>query len=196
MSFDGGLRMSWKRFATTISVVVVLGWSGTASALDDEYGRSGPYIGAGVGYAFQQFDGAAGSPSPDDAWGYHLAGGFRFNEYFALEVSWEHFPEFQNSSGDVEVWMAAVNGKFYPLYGRVQPYLAAGAGWSGVDDARASTPVPRETMAFAARFAGGLEVYITRNLGGFVEASYFLPTGDLSDFDMVPLSFGMFWRFF
>jgi hypothetical protein len=186
--------MSWKRIATTLSAAVLVGWAGTASALDDEFGRSGPYISAGASYAFEQFDGNAGDPGPDDAWGYHLAGGFRFNEWFALEVTWEHFPAFDDSTGDVEAWMAGLNGKLYPLHGFIQPYLLAGAGWAAIDDTRAGSM--RDSSGIAARFAGGLEVYITRNFGGFAEVSYFLPTGGRSDYDLVPLSFGLFYRFF
>jgi hypothetical protein len=191
--------MSWKRFATTVSaaaIVTSLAWTGTASAVDDEFGRSGPYLVAGASYAFENFDGIAGQSSPDDAWGYHLAGGFRFNEWFALEISGEHYPGFDDSTGDVEIWVAALNGKFYPLHGFIQPYLAVGAGWSGVEDTRAG-PSETNSMGFAARFAGGLEVYFHRNFGAFLEASYFLPTGSKrEDFDMVPLSFGVFYRFF
>lgn len=186
--------MSWKRFATTVSAVAVLGWTGTASAVDDDFGRQGPYIAGGAAYAFEQFDGDAGNSAPDDGWGYHLAGGFRFNEWFALEVSWEHFPSFDDSAGDVEIWMAGLNGKLYPIHGFIQPYLLAGAGWSGVDDNRAASG--ERSSGLAARFAGGVEVYATRNFGGFFEASYYLPTGDRSDYDLVPLSFGIFWRFF
>ena len=186
--------MSWKKFATTVSATALLAWAGTASALDDEFGRSGPYIAAGPSYAFEQFDGDAGDPSPDDAWGYHLAGGFRFNEWFALEVTFEHFPEFDDSTGQVEMWMIGANGKFYPLHGFIQPYLLAGAGWSAIDDARAGSET--DSDGIAARFAAGLEVYITRNIGGFLEASYYLPTGGRDDYDAIPLSFGLFYRFF
>ncbi len=187
--------MSWKRLVATLSAAAVLGWSGTASAVDEEFGRSGPYVAAGASYAFEAFSGNASDPAPDDAWGYHLAAGYRFNEYFAIEATGEHFPSFDDSTGDVEIWMAALNGKLYPFHYFVQPYLAAGAGWSGVNDTRRPSNDDNNS-GFAARFAGGVEVYLTRNWGGFVEASYYLPTGDSSNYDMVPLSFGVFFRFF
>jgi hypothetical protein len=187
-------RMSWKRLATTVSTAALVALAGTASAKDDEFGRSGPYIAAGAAYAFELFDDNAGDPAPDDSWGYHLAGGFRFNEWFALEVTWEHFPTFEGNGGDVDIWMIGANGKFYPLHGFIQPYILAGAGWSQADDERAASK--DSAQGIAARFAGGLEVYATRNIGAFVETGYFLPTGDGADYDFLPISFGVFYRFF
>jgi hypothetical protein len=181
-------RMSWTRFAATVSAAVLAGWSVSASASDD-YARSGPYVGIGALYAFEEFSGDAGHA--DSTWGYHLAGGYRFNEYFALEVTGEQYLNFDTSGGGVDVSMAAVSGKLYPFQGIVQPYLAAGAGWAWIDDDRGT-----KCNDFAARFAGGVEFYLARNWVLFTEVGYFLPTSTGSDYDVVPLSFGAQYRFF
>jgi hypothetical protein len=187
-------RMSWKRFASTISAAVILGAGAPAVAADEEFGRSGPFVGAGAAVSFENFGGSAGNNSPDEAWGYQLKAGYRFNEYFALEADGEHFPSFNSSTGDVEIWDATLNGKLYPLHGFIQPYLSAGAGWSGINDDRAASN--EDSQGFAARFAGGVDVYFHRNFGAFAEVAYFLPTGARADYDMIPLSFGIFYRFF
>lgn len=48
---------------------------------------------------------------------------------------------------------------------------------------------------FAARFGGGIDIYITRNFYGALDASYVLPTGDVDDFDMVSIGWGFGYRF-
>lgn len=180
--------MSWTRFAATVSAAVLAGWATTASA-DEEYGRSGPYVALGATYAFEEFSGAANGA--DGTWGYHVAGGFRFNEYFALEVTGEQYIKFDAPGGNVDIGMGAVSGKLYPFSGIVQPYLAAGGGWAWIDDDRGA-----KSNGFAARFAGGVDFYVARNWVLFAEVGYFLPTTSGGDYDVVPLSFGVQYRFF
>lgn len=186
--------MSWTRFAATVSAALLAGWATCASATDDQYGRSGPYLGAGGLYAFENFSGAEGSPSPDGAWGYELKGGYRFNEYFALEAAWEQYIGFDDSTGDTDIWMAGVNAKFFPLYGMIQPFVLAGAGWAGVDDNRAATT--RDTNGLGFRFGGGLDLYLTRNWALTAEVGYILQISGRSDYGVIPLSFGVLYRFY
>jgi len=181
--------MSWTRFAAAVSAAVLAGWAASASAADEEFGRSGPYLGVGAVYAFEEFSGSA--KSADGSWGYRLAGGYRFNEYFALEINGEQYVSFDVSGGDVDIALATLSAKFFPLHGIVQPYLATGAGWSWVDDDRGGSP-----NDFAARFAGGIDFYVARNWALFAEVAYFLPTSSSSHYDAVPLSFGVIYRFF
>ncbi|MBI5504358.1 MAG: outer membrane beta-barrel protein, partial [Deltaproteobacteria bacterium] len=82
--------MSLQRVAAVISAVVLAGWAVTASA-GGEYGRSGPYVGAGGVYAIENIDAPAGISSVDDSWGYNIKGGYRFNQIFALEAKWEQW---------------------------------------------------------------------------------------------------------
>jgi len=186
--------MSWTRLAATVSAAVLVGWATCAMALDDEYGRSGPYLGAGGLYAFEDFSGSPSATTPDGSWGYDLKGGYRFNEYFALEVGWQHMVSFDDPAGDTELWMVAANGKVYPFYGIIQPYALFGLGFCGVDDSRAASS--RDTTGFGMRFGGGLDVYITRNWAVSVEAGYFLPTGGRSNYGAVPITFGILYRFY
>ena len=197
--------MSWTRVAATVSAAVLAGWAVCASAADDEYGRSGPYFGVGATYAFENFSGDANDRSVDDSWGYNIRGGYRFNEYFALEIDWDHFvgfdgDGFEGFGGDADIWMIGASGKLYPFSGIIQPYLSAGAGWCGIDDSRALDANHMDgydNTGFAARFAAGLDVYVGRNWALFAEAGYFLPTGGrVGEYDAIPISFGVFYRFF
>src|SRR4051794_9226674 len=115
--------MLWTRFAATLSAAALVGFATCAIAADEEYGRSGPFLALGASYAFQEFHGKASKISdPDDSWGYAIKGGYRFNEWFALELDWEHLVKFKDSAGDSELWDLGVNGKFYPFHGIIQPY--------------------------------------------------------------------------
>lgn len=187
--------MAWTRIAATVTGLVLCGWTASSIAADDEYGRSGPYVGASGLYAFESFDGSAGSTTPDDSWGYDLTGGYRFNEYFALQINWQHMIEFADSTGDTELWLISADAKFFPLHGIVQPYALMGAGYSSVDDSRAASP-PRNTAGAGFRFAGGLDFYITRNWALMFEAGYVLNTSGRSDYGAIPLTFGVIYRFY
>ena len=48
---------------------------------------------------------------------------------------------------------------------------------------------------FAARFGGGVDVYLNRNLVFALDTSYVLPTGDVDGLDHVAFSLGLQYRF-
>lgn len=186
--------MSWTRLAATVSAatlsILVLGASG-ACATDHDFGRSGPYLGAGGVYAFENFSGRAQADSGSG--GYNLRAGYRFNGYFALEAGWEQLISFDGPNEDTSMWMVGVSGKFFPFQGIIQPYLAAGAGWLGVDD---KSPNGKDDDNLGFNFGLGLDVCITRNWAFNTEVGYLLPTGGISDYQAIPLSFGFLYRFY
>jgi hypothetical protein len=188
--------MSWTRFASLIPAVALVAVATTSHALDRDYGRSGPYLNAGGTYAFEDFSGNASDANPDDSWGYFLRGGYRFNEYFALELNIDHFIGFDEGGGggDTEIFLVGANGKFYPFHGIFQPYVLVGGGWTKVDPS-ASTGEDEGDGA-AIRFAGGVEVYVTRNWAFTADAGYYLPVGGISNFGAVPVTFGVMYRFY
>lgn len=183
--------MSWTRFATTVSAALLAGWATCAVAADDEYGRSGPYLSASALYSFAEFDGNNTSEA-DGSWGYSLAGGYRFNEYFALEVDWEQMPAYDDGGGNADTWIIGVNGKLYPFHGIIQPFAVLGAGYTGVDDHAAN----KDSTNAGFRFGGGVDFYITRNWAITAEADYLMPVGGLSDYGQVPVSLGVTYRFY
>ena len=83
-----------------------------------------------------------------------------------------------------------MNGKAFVLTERFQPFLMIGLGGMGVrGDADSGD------SGFAARFGGGIDIYITRSFYGALDASYVLPTGDVDDFDLVSIGWGFGFRF-
>lgn len=152
------------------------------------------YIGAGALYSIENFNCEA-----DNAWGYNIRAGRRINPMFAVEAEWEHpASQFDDSTRvdgfgqpgkDVTAWEITANGKFYPIRGSVQPYALVGGGYYQAD-------LPHDQNGgFVARFGLGVDYLITDNIGVDAEVGYLLGTGDVSNFDQVPISVGAFYNF-
>ncbi len=165
-----------------------------APAVVEEPPSGYPYIGAGALFAIDNFD-----CDVDDAWGYNVRAGYRFNDYVALEVMGEHAASnfddankvdgFGRLDGDVSVWNLTVNAKVYPVKGRFQPYLLVGPGYGQAD-------LPHDdNHGFVARFGAGFDVLFTDSFGMDVESGYVLGTGAVSDYDYIPVSVGFFYNF-
>lgn len=116
--------------------------------------KSGPFLGMGVNYFFEEFDPLAitiGGPDAgtfsrafDDSWGFNLRGGWRFNDYFATEAVLEYADGYSsevsypalgvagetNTTKDT-LWTIdfAVNGKAILPLGRFEPYVSGGIGF-------------------------------------------------------------------
>lgn len=152
------------------------------------------YLGAGALFSIENFECQA-----DDAWGYNLRAGRRINSLVAVEAEWEHpASDFGNISrvdgwgnlgSDVEAWNLTANAKVYPVKGRVQPYALVGVGYG-----EANLPHDQNT-GFISRFGLGLDFMATENFGVDAEVGYVLGTGDLANFDQIPISVGIFYNF-
>ena len=152
------------------------------------------YLGAGALFSIENIHCDA-----DNAWGYNVRAGRRINDLFAVEAEWEHpVSDFDDANtvdghnrlgGDVEAWNLTANGKIYPIKGRFQPYGLVGAGYGEAD-------LPHDDNGgFIARFGLGMDVLITDSFGVSSEVGYVLGTGDLSDYDQIPISLGLFYNF-
>ena len=100
----------------------------------------------------------------------------------------------------IEPWVITGNIKGYVLTGKYQPYLLAGVG---VMTAKVKL---KNSMGlglfeserftdFAARFGGGIDIYMTENIVFTLETDYVLPTGDVEDLDYVSIGWGFQYRF-
>src|SRR5262249_47470859 len=59
----------------------------------DAFNRPGPYLGLGMAGGLGQFDGAA--RGAEDSLGFNFRGGYRFNDYYAIEGLYEYMDEFR-----------------------------------------------------------------------------------------------------
>jgi opacity protein-like surface antigen len=166
----------------------------------EDYARTGLYLGLGATYTPQVFD----LPSGIDATGSAGLGarvGYRLHPHVATELAFEYYDNFELDAGGVDFaeingWTIGANAKGYPLTGRIQPYALLGLGALHLDaEDTLGLGVSDDATEFAARFGAGVDLYATRNLAVNVEVSYVLPTGDLDDFPVLPLTFGVKYRF-
>ncbi|MBI5505795.1 MAG: outer membrane beta-barrel protein [Deltaproteobacteria bacterium] len=186
--------MSIKRLIVATIVVGILGVTASARAEETAFGGKGVYASAGGVYGVENF----GFSGYDGSGGYDLRGGYRIVDMFAAEAEWQHFTKFKDKPGgtDLEAYALTVNGRFYPLTGRFQPYALVGLGWfHGQADKVSNT---YHAGSVGSRFALGVDVYFTQRLGGAVEAAYVLPlSGSMAsdDFDVIPITASLFFHF-
>lgn len=180
----------------------------------EDFGRPGGYIGGGFTWAFENFDfdqvsaltgtdvSASGSP------GFDVRGGYRFNEYVALEGDFQYYANFDIEAAGVDVLSANAfsffaNVKGYPLAGRVQPYGLFGIGVlrAAIED-DFGLGVSESDAAFALRFGGGLDVYVTEHVLLNLDVGYLLTPSDMNfggpvdiGTDLIPLTVGAQYRF-
>ena len=170
---------------------------------EDDYGRSGYYLGAGFGFGFEQFDGTSGlhihTGIGFDGWA-----GYRITPNFASELQLEYMDRFNASVGgvDIDANVLAFTGnlKAYLLTGWVQPFAVVGIGVLRAELEAFGASV--SDTDFAARFGGGIDFYSSQlgksgrtNLSLGVTASYVLTTGAIDGFDYVSLVLGFQYHF-
>jgi opacity protein-like surface antigen len=152
------------------------------------------YVGAAALVGFENFHCEA-----DEAWGYNIRAGRRFNRWAAAEVQFDHPVDkyddadkvdgFGRLHGDVNAWDLTANGRFYPIEGHFEPYAVVGAGYGEAD-------LPHDqNHGFVARFGAGIDFPINSRFGLTTGADYILGTGAMSDYDQILVSLGGFVMF-
>jgi opacity protein-like surface antigen len=167
-----------RSLALTAAVLAALCTAHVARAADDDpYNRPGGYIGIGASRSVNFFDGAIGDAyhlppsSAEDTWGINARAGYRFNKFLATELEYEWMKNFRLrvqgfSIGRLQTQAATLNLRVVAPYGAWQPYALVGAGaiWTTLNSTTPGISPDLTTPSFAARFALGLDYYITKNL--------------------------------
>lgn len=153
-----------------------------------------------------------------DSWGAEARVGYRIHPNVATEGQLQYYDNFAidvahdgrpmsplRKALTLNGLSLMANVKGYPFTGRVQPYALGGLGllWLHAQGSRPPSDdffymragFEDNDVQFAGRIGGGIDGYITRNLLLNVEVSFVLPTGNLHDFRMVPISLGVQYRF-
>ncbi len=174
---------------------------------DGDYGRSGLYVGGGIVGGFTtrlegQLTEIPGVDNVEVDPSFGLAGrlGARITPHLALEAHYEWMEDFETSVDGTEIAETrtqALTGdvKGYLSTGRVQPYLSAGLGFLHAKSDDPVTTFQKTDTDFAARFGGGVDFYLSENIGLSLDTSYVVPTGDVEDLDYVSVGAGVFFRF-
>ena len=172
-----------------------------------DFGRPGIYAGAGVTVGFENFDSPFWTndyPGFDDyetPVGFDLWAGYRLIPNLALEVELGYLGGFDLKGTHLKLDALTLMGnvKAYVLTGRFQPFAVAGVGmlnWRGTDSTAPSYNEGNVSKAdLAARFGGGIDVYLTENFALELKASYLLSTRELKDSDFFDLTVGAQIRF-
>lgn len=156
-----------------------------------DYAATGPYAGLGVAFAWDNFN----TPIDfDPAYGFDAWGGYRFLPFMAAELQIEYLNGFDFIVTDAEAVTFTGNLKAYLPLGRVQPFVLAGIGLGYVKNSVAGIKIASDT-AFAARFGGGIDFWLTESWALQASTSYVLQTGDLDGLDYVSLLLGAQFRF-
>ncbi len=193
--------MSAKRLYLGFILTAVIGIPGSVQA-EDDYSRPGFYLGAGLGLGYEQFD-DFGGVNVDTGFGFDAWAGYRMTPNLAAELQLEYIDRLDFSADlgppfgvvDFEGNFLTFTGnlKTYLLTGSVQPFAVVGVGFL-----RAETEflgISLSDTDFAARFGGGVDLYISPNLSLGTTASYVLGTGDIDGLDYVSLVLGAQYRF-
>ncbi len=191
--------MGFSRIPSRLSIAFALLAASQPALAEDDYGRPGFYLGAGaMGVEYTDLDEQQFVDDVDTTWAVDAFAGYRINRWIAAEVELELAPdgEFEGLGRDADLLTLAgtANLKLIPLAGRIQPYVFFGPGFLYVE---VDTPFgDDDDTDFAARFGGGVDVYLTRNVVVYARSSYlYPPVDDLDDFDYVSFGGGLQYRF-
>ena len=195
-------------FAT---VLIVLGAGGARAG--DTFNRPGPYLGLGAAGGLSDFGGAFDHFG--DSYGFNFRGGYRFNDYLAIEGLFEYMDDFGHSrtsanergkaSASIQTNNFAVQTKVIIPTGmsQFQPFLSGGIGFlnaNGAGKLRVGSVTVEDRRApsateFAGRGDGGVDYFFTPAVSAFVGAGYVIPTDQLSDLSYISLSAGVKYNF-
>jgi opacity protein-like surface antigen len=135
---------------------------------DDEFDRSGPYIGISGVYQRNVFENRiedlvqdAAAPIPvslsiEDSGGVNAVAGYRLASFFAAELQYEWVDEYSIEGSvaglsklsvyDVSAHTLTANAKLILPFWRIQPYLVVGAGFSSWNIDRGPLAAPLELL--------------------------------------------------
>ncbi len=178
-----------------LTLIALIGIPVGAQA-EDDYGRSGFYLGAGLGVGFEQFE-DTGRLDIDTGLGFDGWVGYRITPNFASELQLEYMDRFNASVGgvDIDANVLALTGtlKVYLSTSWIQPFAVVGIGFLRAELEALGASV--SDTGVAARFGGGVDFYTSPNMSLGATASYVLTTGDVDGFDYVSLVLAFQYRF-
>ena len=173
-----------------------------------DYARTGIYAGVGIeGGVYTRFDHELEKGLPgfdfdtDAAAGFDVFAGYRVQRYVAAELEFEMLPRAETrvsgfgKVGTLETWTLTSNLKLLPFSGRVQPFAVAGVGALHAKVSANGSQADESEADFAARFGGGVDVYLTPQVVVWARSTYVLPTGDVDFVDYVSFGGGLQYRF-
>ena len=180
-----------------LTVTLLLGIASPALATD-AFNRPGPYLGLGAAGGLTNFSGALSGFG--DSFGFNFRGGYRFNDYLAIEGLYEYMDDFGNSrtsrnqrvkaSASIQTSNFSLHAKVIIPTGitQLQPFVSGGIGFlnaNGSGKLRVGSATwwigAPSTTEFAGRVDGGVDYFFTPEVSTFFDVGYVIPTDQLSD---------------
>jgi len=183
------------------AALVAIALGSSAVRAEDEFNRPGPYAGIGGSYMVSGFQDGAASGDFGDTLGFNARGGYRIDDYWAIEGIYEYGDDFgarQVAPGaGIQTNAFTVNGKLLVPLGRFQPYLMGGVGFvnANADRALRQTGWDVDGTSFAGRFGGGVDLYATENVAIYLDAAYTIPIDEVSDLNHFSFGWGAKYAF-
>lgn len=203
---DGRPRSPLGSAATLVlAVASASSWLAGRAVADsgaEAFDRSGPYLGLSGVYALESFDDS--EFKFDDSAGVNLRFGYRAFPNLSFELAYEWLEGFDSTSGPVgegereyDTHLITANAKILGMNGRYQPYALVGGGVLVVNiEHVGELPKPWVVYAgFAARFGGGVDVYLSRHFAINLEGTYVVPAARVKDQQYGTLGLGFQYRF-
>jgi len=178
-------NLTWMLIASTVFFCA----PGALAGEDDEeseYARTGWYVGgSGVAtYGASRRDGDENQANG----GVNARFGWRESSWLALEFATEWTILRDVSYG---IWTYGVNGKFFLMEERLQPFLLAGAGGMTQKTERDGS----SSTDWGFRFGAGADYYLTERWALSAEATYVWGVGEVWQRDYASFGLGVLYRF-
>jgi len=191
-----------------LSGLMVLALCASANA-QRGYTGPGPYVGIGPAGGFAAFQGDL--PSFGDSYGFNARGGYRFNDFLAVEALYEYMDDFgstvtlnNRTTGHLDITtnnFSLLGKVILPTGTRIEPFLVGGVGFlnangsADFDTRRAQVNGGSSDTEFAGRIGGGVDVWLTEHVAAYVDSAYVMPTSTLSDLRYFSLGGGIKYSF-
>jgi Outer membrane protein beta-barrel domain len=192
-----------------VTATILVG-AGSARATDD-FNRPGPYVGLGAAGGLSEFHGPLRDAG--DSLGFNFRGGYRFNDYMAIEGLYEYMDEFGKTvegptGNQIKTHLGTNNFSamakvLFPTLGlsNLQPFVSGGIGFlnaNGTSKLKLQDLKVRGEASgteFAGRVDGGVDYFFTPEISTFFDLGYVIPTRGLSDLNYLSLSAGVKYNF-
>jgi opacity protein-like surface antigen len=179
-----------KRLVVCAAALVICGAATQASGQDEDFGRSGFYLGGSLYRASDRFEDevedelddvlGSGDVEVDSVNAVGAVLGLRLGSRFALELIGERYRESEIDLSELGVtaplelrlWTAMLQGKLYLFTGRLQPYLMAGVGVLRGETEVSGAGLDEDAVAPLGRLGAGIEIYLTRSLVVNLQGAY------------------------
>jgi len=171
-------------------------------ASNDGFNDPGPYVGLGASWLHQGFQDNTATGDFGNSWGANARFGYRLTEIFGVEGIYEYADDFgahqvAPKGARIRTNSFSVNGKLIVPAGRFNPYLLGGVGFlnADADPSIADRNWDADGTNFMGRFGGGMDLWATENVALYVDASYTIPVGGVSDLYHFSLGWGAKYAF-